>query len=51
VDGLRVVRKGLAPTDRIVIEGVQAAVPGGKVRPQLGRIAAPATAPALAAAN
>lgn len=51
VNGLRVVRKGLAPTDRIVIEGVQAAVPGGKVRPQLGRIAAPATAPALAAAN
>lgn len=50
VDGLRVVRKGLAPSDRIVIQGVQAAVPGGKVRPQLGRIAAPAPAPAPALA-
>jgi RND family efflux transporter MFP subunit len=49
VDGLRVVRKGLTPTDRVVIQGVQAAVPGGKVKPKLGRIAAPPATPAPAA--
>ena len=50
VDGLRVVRKGIKPTDQVVIQGVQAAMPGGKVRPQRGRIAAsaPAAAPATA---
>ena len=51
VDGLRVVRKGLSPSDRIVIRGVQSAMPGGKVRPQLGRIAPPAAAPAPAIAR
>jgi hypothetical protein len=41
VDGLRVVRSGLAPTDRIVIEGLPRAHPGQKVTPQDGTIKAP----------
>jgi membrane fusion protein, multidrug efflux system len=40
VDGLRVVRSGLAPTDRIVIDGVQRARPGQKVKPEDGKIEA-----------
>jgi multidrug efflux system membrane fusion protein len=47
VDGLRVIRSGLAPTDRIVIDGLQRARPGGKVTPQDGKIEA--AAPAAAA--
>ena len=39
VDGLRVVRSGLDPSDRVVIEGMQGAVPGGKVNPHPGSIA------------
>ena len=51
VDGLRVVRSGLAPTDRIVIEGLQRARPGQKVTPEDGKIEAPANErPARAAA-
>jgi multidrug efflux system membrane fusion protein len=42
--GLRVVRGGIAPTDRVVIAGTQMAMPGGKVRAQPGRIAPPTTA-------
>lgn len=42
VDGLRVVRSGLAPTDRIVIEGLQRAHPGQKVTTENGRIEAAA---------
>ena len=38
VDGLRVVRSGLAPTDRIVIEGLQRARPGQKVTAEDGKI-------------
>jgi RND family efflux transporter MFP subunit len=38
VDGLRVVRNGLEPTDRVIITGLQAAVPGGAVRAERGRI-------------
>jgi RND family efflux transporter MFP subunit len=38
VDGLRVVRSGLAPTDRIVIDGLQRARPGQKVKPEDGKI-------------
>ena len=49
VDGLRVVRRGLAPTDRVIIQGVQSAMPGSKVKPQAGRIAA--AAPTSAAAS
>jgi RND family efflux transporter MFP subunit len=42
VDGLRVVRSGLAPSDRIVIEGLQRARPGQKVKPEDGKIEAAA---------
>jgi len=42
VDGLRVIRSGLAPTDRIVIDGLQRARPGQKVKPEDGTIAPPA---------
>jgi multidrug efflux system membrane fusion protein len=40
VDGLRVVRSGLAATDRIVIDGIQRARPGQKVKPEDGKIEA-----------
>jgi len=40
VDGLRIVRSGLAPTDRVVIDGIQRARPGQKVTPQDGKIEA-----------
>ena len=42
VDGLRVVTAGLAPQDRVVIEGTQMALPGGKVTTRPGRITATA---------
>jgi membrane fusion protein, multidrug efflux system len=39
VDGLRVVRSGLAPTDRVIIAGIQRGqTPGAKVQPTNGRI-------------
>jgi membrane fusion protein, multidrug efflux system len=41
VDGLRVIRSGLAPTDRIVIDGLQRARPGQKVKAEDGNIEAP----------
>ena len=44
VDGLRVIRSGLTPTDRIVIEGLQRARPGQKVTPEMGKIEAVAPA-------
>ena len=40
VDGLRVVRSGLAPADRVVIEGLARARPGQKVKPEDGKIEA-----------
>jgi membrane fusion protein, multidrug efflux system len=46
VDGLRVIRSGLAPTDRIVINGLQRARPGQKVTAQDGKIEAAPAAPA-----
>jgi multidrug efflux system membrane fusion protein len=52
VEGLRLIRSGLEPTDRIVIDGLQRARPGGKVTAQDGKIEAiapPATAAATAA--
>lgn len=42
VDGLRVVRSGLTPQDRVIIAGVQRARPGTKVQPKPGRIVPPA---------
>ena len=47
VEGLRVIRSGLAPTDRIVIDGLQRARPGQKVTPEDGKVEA--VAPAAAA--
>jgi membrane fusion protein, multidrug efflux system len=41
VDGLRVIRSGLAAADRIVIEGLQRARPGQKVKPEDGKIERP----------
>lgn len=40
VDGLRVIRSGLAANDRVVINGAQVAAPGSKVRPRNTQIAA-----------
>jgi RND family efflux transporter MFP subunit len=40
VEGLRVVRSGIGPQDRIVIDGIQRARPGGKVAPQVAKIEA-----------
>ncbi|MBY0431483.1 MAG: efflux RND transporter periplasmic adaptor subunit [Rhodospirillales bacterium] len=55
VDGLRVVRSGLAPEDQVVISGLLRARPGTKVTPQPGAIQPeqpgqkpPAAAPAAA---
>jgi multidrug efflux system membrane fusion protein len=42
--GLRVVRGGLAPGDRVIIEGTQMAIPGSKVTARRGQIT-PAAAP------
>ena len=36
--GLRVIRSGLAPDDRVIIDGIVRAIPGGKVTPQDGAI-------------
>jgi RND family efflux transporter MFP subunit len=49
-DGLRVIRAGLAPGDRVVISGIQMATPGSKVQAVAGRIApeAPPPGPQLA---
>jgi multidrug efflux pump subunit AcrA (membrane-fusion protein) len=38
VDGLRVIRTGLAPNDRVIIEGQQRVRPGMKVSTKPGRI-------------
>jgi membrane fusion protein, multidrug efflux system len=42
VDGLRIIRSGLAPTDRIVIDGLQRSRPGQKVTAEDGKIEAAA---------
>jgi multidrug efflux system membrane fusion protein len=39
VDGLRVVRTGLQPGERIVINGLQRARPGAKVQPTMAPMA------------
>jgi hypothetical protein len=38
VDGLRVIRAGLSPSDRVIIEGQQRVRPGMKVAPKPGQI-------------
>ncbi|MEJ5978589.1 efflux RND transporter periplasmic adaptor subunit [Novosphingobium sp. PS1R-30] len=56
-DGLRVIRSGLQPTERVVISGTQFAQPGAKVKPVAGQIAptkavaAPPSAPAASQAT
>jgi multidrug efflux system membrane fusion protein len=40
IDGLRVIRDGIGPNDRVVIDGLQRARPGGKVAPQVATIEA-----------
>jgi len=40
-DGLRVISGGLSPNDKVIINGLMRARPGGKVTPQAGTIAAP----------
>jgi multidrug efflux system membrane fusion protein len=37
-DGLRVIRAGLTPSDRVIIDGIPAARPGSKVSPEAGSI-------------
>jgi RND family efflux transporter MFP subunit len=49
--GLRVVRGGLAPGDRVVIEGTQMAMPGSKVTARVGRIDPPKPAAPAATAE
>jgi len=39
IDGLRVIRSGIAPSDRVVIVGTQFAIPGSKVEIRNGAIA------------
>ncbi|MEN7537662.1 efflux RND transporter periplasmic adaptor subunit [Aurantiacibacter flavus] len=46
VDGLRVIHSGIAPGDKVVISGVQMAMPGSKVRAQRTRIEPPKAPPA-----
>src|SRR3546814_20465156 len=48
VDGLRVIRAGLAPTDRVVINGYQFARPGTKAETKAGKIVADAPEKATA---
>jgi RND family efflux transporter MFP subunit len=49
LDGLRVIRAGLTPTDRVVITGYQFARPGTKAVTKAGKIAATAQKQAAAA--
>jgi RND family efflux transporter MFP subunit len=44
IDGLRVVRSGLSPSDRVVISGTQLVMPGVKVQTRPGKIVPQATA-------
>jgi RND family efflux transporter MFP subunit len=45
-EGLRIIRSGLAPNDRVVIAGLQRVRPGDKAQPRPGRITPPPGAPA-----
>lgn len=51
VDGLRVIRSGLAPTDRVVINGYQFARPGTKAETKPGKIVAAAPKQAAVGTN
>ncbi len=41
-DGMRVIREGLKPEDRVVVKGIQRAIPGAKVTPMQAQAAKPA---------
>jgi RND family efflux transporter MFP subunit len=41
-DGMRVINDGLMPEDRVVVKGIQRAIPGGKVTPLQAEAATPA---------
>ncbi|MBO9575750.1 MAG: efflux RND transporter periplasmic adaptor subunit [Sphingobium sp.] len=45
IDGLRVIRSGLAANDRVIIVGTQSAAPGGKVDAKPGKIMPETQAP------
>ncbi len=49
VGNLRAIRSGLAKTDRVIIQGVQFAMPGAKVKPRVTNITLNAIGPAKAA--
>lgn len=49
IDGLRVVRSGIAPTDQVIISGTQMAMPGGKVQAKASKIVPEAQAAAPSA--
>ena len=49
ISGLRVIRSGIAPGDRVVIDGTQSAMPGSKVNVKQGRIDFPAAQPQTSA--
>jgi multidrug efflux system membrane fusion protein len=51
VDGLRVVRTGLSPGDRVVVNGLQRVRPGMKVEPVMVAMQQPATPSATAATD
>jgi RND family efflux transporter MFP subunit len=46
VNGLRIVRSGLAPSDKVIVSNIQAAIPGTKVAVRPARIAPEAASPA-----
>lgn len=46
IDGLRVIRSGLSPADRVVIAGTQMVMPGAKVQVRAGKILPQAVAAA-----
>jgi hypothetical protein len=45
IDGLRIVREGLKPEDRVVVKGLMAVRNGVKVNPQVGEMEAAQAAP------
>lgn len=48
---LRVIRRGLGPRDRVIINGLQRAMPGQSVQPSMGRIPPPANVEPAAPAS
>lgn len=50
VDGLRVIRSGIRPSDRVIIQGTQFVQPGAPLKPVAGRIV-PTKPPAVAAVS